>query len=480
LKEIASWYPLWFYRRKDNQISKFSDKNKVFLNVIKSSEFSIIRDNLLFYGRKYTWDLYIDLLNILKVIPIEWMKQFEWSINSEYSDIAMWKNIYLTSVWLFSENIAYSLNVKNWCFNIFNSVMVWNNSQNVYFSNSVIKSLNIFYSKVIYDSNNIWFSFNLIWCSECILCTDLKNKSYCINNIEYSKEIYYKKKSEILKPVFYEKFISDLNSRINLSPEILNFRSEWIINWFMNYDVKNSRNSVFAWWWSITESVFDVVSVWMEKTSDFYWVMWWWFDSENIYCSVEIVKSTNIYYSYLLENCFFCLWCIWLKNKSFCILNKQYTKEEWYDMVDKIFSQMEKDGTLWEFFPWSLNPFYFNDTKAYLIGNSYFTKEKVEKEWYMWREEVIKVDIPEWAEVVYVNNINDVRNEKFRSLEDYQGFDSNWNWFINPEILKKVIQDESWNVYRIVQMEYDFLVKYWLPLPENHWLDRIKSCFWIS
>jgi hypothetical protein len=44
-----------------------------------------------------------------------------------------------------------------------------------------------------------------------------------------------------------------------------------------------------------------------------------------------------------LEACSFCLGCIGLINKSFCIFNKQYTKEERYAKVDEIFSQMEKD-----------------------------------------------------------------------------------------------------------------------------------------
>lgn len=34
------------------------------------------------------------------------------------------------------------------------------------------------------------------------------------------------------------------------------------------------------------------------------------------------------------------------------------------------------------------------------------------------------------------------------------------------------------NIYRMVQMEYDFLVNHWLsPIPEIHWLDGIKLDF---
>ncbi|MDD5770354.1 MAG: hypothetical protein PHE25_05280, partial [Candidatus Gracilibacteria bacterium] len=85
---------------------------------------------------------------------------------------------------------------------------------------------------------------------------------------------------------------------------------------------------------------------------------------------------------------------------------------------------------------------------------------------YMWRDEKIKVDIPENAEIVETKN-----------LSSFQGFDSNGNWQINPEIMKKVIKDDNGNIYKIVPMEYEFLMKHGLPLPEIHWLDRIKLGF---
>ncbi len=193
-----------------------------------------------------------------------------------------------------------------------------------------------------------------------------------------------------------------------------------------------------------------------------------WNYSEHIYCSRWMGKCYMCYYSYKLEECSFCLGCIGLKNKSYCILNKQYTKEERYEKVDEIFSQMEQDGTLGEFFPATMNPFYFNDTAAYLIDPS-FTKEEVTAKWYLRRDEPIKVDIPDDAVVV-----------KSSDLDQFEWFDAEWNWTINAEVLKQVIQDEQWNFYRIIPMEYKFLVKHWLPLPRKHWLERIKENFRIN
>ena len=207
--------------------------------------------------------------------------------------------------------------------------------------------------------------------------------------------------------------------------------------------------------------------------SMFIWSWWWnhYYNSmdlavcENIYCSILAVWSSNIYYSYFLENCSFCIGCVWLKNKQYCILNKQYTKEQWEILADKIFTQMESDWILWDFFPGNINPYYFNDTIAEMLWD--FTKEEVESKWYLWRDEEIKVDIPEWVDIISTEQLN-----------DYQWYSPSGEWRINPEILQKVIKDDAWDYYRIVQMEYDFLVKHWLPLPSLHWIDRMKINFW--
>ena len=104
--------------------------------------------------------------------------------------------------------------------------------------------------------------------------------------------------------------------------------------------------------------------------------------------------------------CSYCFGCVGLYKASYCIFNKQYEKDEWYAKVDEIFQQMERDGILGDFFPASMNPFYFNDTMAYLIDPS-FTKEEVEAKGFLWRDEAIRVDIPEGVQVVTVQQLDE-------------------------------------------------------------------------
>ena len=64
-----------------------------------------------------------------------------------------------------------------------------------------------------------------------------------------------------------------------------------------------------------------------------------------------------------------------------------------------------------------------------------------------------------------------------RDLDQYEGYDEDGKRHIDEEILKKVIIDEEGNVRRIVNMEYAFLMKYGLPLPRKHRLERMKENF---
>jgi hypothetical protein len=60
-----------------------------------------------------------------------------------------------------------------------------------------------------------------------------------------------------------------------------------------------------------------------------------------------------------------CFGCVGLHdNEQYCIFNKQYTKEQYEELVPKIIEHMQKAGEWGEFFPASLSPFGYNETHA--------------------------------------------------------------------------------------------------------------------
>lgn len=467
VKDITSWTVLNLYKNKWN-ICRYPDTWRV-KNLDKTEA-----QNGASYFLDYDLNIWFfeNFKNLLDRVPMQFIFDFDGNENAEYVDAAFWvKNGYLTFVaWFWVENIAYSAFCYVNSANIYNSFLITTNCNNIYFSAGINNSFNIFYSKYINDSSNIWFCTNMIGCQECLFCDGLQNQKYCFRNKPLEKEEYLKIKWDILskKDKFMENYafilknppLSYLSENINGK---YNIRCQDVENGYWIANTKNSRNVINTGWENIN-NFYDCFDVGV-NSEDFYGVNGAWDSSKNIYCSSQLGQSLSIYYSYNIWNCSFCFGCIGLKNKSYCILNKQYTKEEWYKKVEEIFAQMDADWILGDFFPESLNPFYFNDTMAYLIDDT-FTKEEVEAEGFLWRDRQISVDIPEWLEVI-----------KTGDLKKYQGFDAQGNWRINPEIMKKVIQDDAWNIYRIIKMEYDFLIKHALPLPETHWLDRIRMGF---
>ena len=173
----------------------------------------------------------------------------------------------------------------------------------------------------------------------------------------------------------------------------------------------------------------------------------------------------------------------WRINNSVSLISNTVKKND-IKKVNEIFLEMEEKWTLGTFFPASMNPYYFNDTAASLVED--FTKEEVIGDGYLRRDEEIAVDIPEWMDVVEVKDLGEFewwKNETWKTMRHAEfssaspwiprdtGSESgmtNTSWWIDPSILKKVIKDEEGNVYRVIKMEYDFLMKYGLPLPRKH------------
>lgn len=482
--EIGSHFPVNLYHTQW-MISKYPHTDRIGRLIVAKD-----RDNYPTVSSPYTWKFFDDMASLMKQSHLDNINFYGSNENCDYAEAVYGaKNGYLSfSFGDNAENIFYSCFVWTNVSNVVNSFYIEKDSDNVYHSYFVQSSSNIFYSKYITWCHEVWLSTNLTWCSECILCDDLENQSYCIHNQQYSKDVYLEKKQEILsKKIAFDELYSNLRPAKNKNTKncigTCIYQCENIENGNLVRNMTDSRNIIcWTWWYTGSSNIYDWLDVWLD-THHMYGTGMAGTNSEHLYCCSWVTRCSYLFYSYHMESCSYCLGCIGLKNKSYCIFNKQYTKEERYDKIDEIFTQMEEDGTLGQFFPWWMNPFYFNDTAAYLIDDS-FTKEEVTAKWYLRRDEPIQIDIPTWAKVV-----------KTSELDQYEGWmvdgdfiplssgkqSTEWaTWTIDPEILKVIIQDEEWNVYRIIPMEYKFLKKYGLPLPRKHRLERMKENFKIS
>ena len=104
--------------------------------------------------------------------------------------------------------------------------------------------------------------------------------------------------------------------------------------------------------------------------------------------SIYSLKSHELSY---VENCHsskYLFGCSAIKHGQYCILNKEYSKEEYFILRDKLIEHMKKTGEYGEFFPSEMSNFGYNETMA----QEYFplTKEEALAKGFKWWDQLQK------------------------------------------------------------------------------------------
>lgn len=293
------------------------------------------------------------------------------------------------------------------------------------YSKSCVDGFSIMYCELCYDCvdctkcYNLLFSDNCTGCSDsyflhncrncknCFGCSELQGKEYYFFNEKLPKEEYDKKvfdfrnnmtheKIEENKKKSYEiylsvphKFEHGVNNENTMGDYNQNCK-----NVFFGFDCIGLENSSYCVLAGVqTFSLYDCINAGM--------------NCQFLYECVGVVGFNNcigisfgryLQDSYYSQNCFnsrHLFGCFGLNRKEYCILNKQYTKEEYEALVSKIIKHMKKPlqtqaprqgGVEWgEFFPTEISPYAYNET----LAQDYFplTREEVIKKGWKWRDD---------------------------------------------------------------------------------------------
>ncbi|OIO53308.1 hypothetical protein AUJ46_05560 [Candidatus Peregrinibacteria bacterium CG1_02_54_53] len=174
----------------------------------------------------------------------------------------------------------------------------------------------------------------------------------------------------------------------------------------------------------------------------------------NLSVCSKSYECNNVHLSEYCFSCSNCFGCFGLRKKQYCILNKQYTKEEYEKLVPRIIEHMKKTDEWGEFFPANLSPFAYNET----VAQEYFplTKEEVLKRGWTWKEQ--KDELPQVTRTIPANklpvNIADIPDDVL-------------NWAIECEATKRP--------FKIIKQELDFYRTMRLPIPRLHPDDRHRK-----
>ncbi|MBI3305923.1 hypothetical protein HYZ82_02180, partial [Candidatus Nomurabacteria bacterium] len=291
-------------------------------------------------------------------------------------------------------------------------------NERVYFGNQVFEShdsLDIaFCSKTEFSYeifecsrlNKVFFSYHSRYCMDscylinchnctnCFGCVELVNKKYCIFNKQYSKEEY-------------EKFIEENTGSYKRHCDNLKRLKELRLSIPHRYaritqcvdstgdDIRDSRNIKQCFTCGQAENS-KFLFFCRRNVNECYDNSFQGFDSELLYeiahgfggsrsaFGVRNIFNQDSQYNEECHNCTNIFGCEGLRKKQYCILNRQYSKEEYEKLLPKIIVHMKKTGEYGEFFPSELSPFAYNET----IAQEYFplTKKEVLQRGYSWQD----------------------------------------------------------------------------------------------
>ncbi len=171
-------------------------------------------------------------------------------------------------------------------------------------------------------------------------------------------------------------------------------------------------------------------------------------------CCNLVYQCSNMLYCDNCHSSHDCFGCFGLRNKRHCILNKQYTKEEYESLVPKIIEGLQKEKIFGEFFPPELSSFGYNESKA----NEWYplTQEEVQKNGWLWTE--YEQQLPSDLKAIEANqlpeNIADVPDD------------------ILNYILRCAATDKP---YRLIPQELAFYRKTGLPVPREAPFTRMMA-----
>ncbi|MES2023564.1 MAG: hypothetical protein V4439_02675 [Patescibacteria group bacterium] len=426
------------------------------------------------YGRDYDFSrpFFEQYGELLKDVPRASLHtEYTTMLNSEYCNAASYqKNGYLCFKHSTGEDSAYTnvaVNTKD-SLDIAYSL----DPELCYEIVDVRKCFQTFFSQDCENCQNIYFSFDLVNCNDCFGCTSLRNKSYCIFNEQLTREEYQKKLQEFnfsslknlreLKKKAYE-FSLKYPRRASQGRNNTNVSGDYIYNSKNAHDVyyvSDSENIKYSQLFikGGTHNCYDFTA--FGNNSEWvYEATWTGLNVSNVKFSVWNYRNHDTEYTFACHGSEYLFGCVGMNKASYCIFNKQYSKEEYFPLVEKIKKQMDemsfidRRGLEHKYggqIPVDLCPWAYNESTAYEFFP--ITKEEALAKGFTWRDIDQKEYLP--ASVIVPDNIKDVTDD----------------------ILKAILKcADCGKNYQIIQKELVFLRRFNFPIPDNCPLCRDRA-----
>ena len=245
-----------------------------------------------------------------------------------------------------------------------------------------LNSNNCKFSTYIYDCDgcsDCHFSTYLIGCRDCFGCVHLRNKQHCFFN-------------EQLRPEEYKRRVSEWQAQHTAEQSLerfAEFRASSFVKWMQEKNTENCSGDYLvnckdchncydcekvehAWHCSDLKRGDAVsyrnmdVSFYGDGVLDCYQSAIIGTNSNKLFGCYSCYSGNDLYYCVRCVNASRdCFGCQSLKKQQYCILNKQYSREEYHALKDRIISHMKETGEWGKFFPAHFSPYGYNETAAH-------------------------------------------------------------------------------------------------------------------
>ena len=385
------------------------------------------------------------------------------TVNCDYTQYTgNMKDAYLVSASWGGENLAYATRALS-CRDAFD-VFAVSDSELCYEDVNVYKSSRINFSQNCESCVDCMFLYDCRGCTNCVGCTGLRNKSYYIFNQPYSKEVYQEKIKELILNTYTgvskakEKFETLKKGQIRKFATLIKCERSTgdnlqnVVDSKCCFDIPVEMKSC-KFVQNAADHLFDSYDGYGIGASAE--LLYECFDtgaqgSRQSFC-MTVYGCHDTKYCFNCHGCSNIFGCVSLRNKQYCVFNKQYSKEEYEKLVPEIIAHMnempyiDKRSRAYkygEFFPIELSPFGYNETAAQDFIP--LSKERVQELGFNCRESKVQEHQP----TVFAKHLLD-------AIEDSK-----------IEITKENIGCIGCGkAYRIILKEYQFLSQFHLPLP---------------
>lgn len=246
-------------------------------------------------------------------------------------------------------------------------------------------------SELCYDCTYCFFCYNLqssqfcencgdsfflsscIGCHHCVGCINLHHRQYCVFNEQYGEADYHKFLSGIDLSSYQgrralqekaKQFFSGHPRRHRMTRLVEDVSGNYLTeckNVKESYLIRKGENISYSFGFSENaRDCHDCTSGGVSAERCYECVMCGVGALNLRFCYECVENNRDLLYCALCSGCKDCFGCVGLRNKQYCILNRQYEKSDYERLAAKLAQHMCNSAEWGEFFPLAASPFHYN------------------------------------------------------------------------------------------------------------------------